>query len=127
MTVLSKVDPATIRPLLAALLALIGLRILWRFSRPVAVRSEEFTDIAHDPDKMPPFDDRGTEVAAAAGGVTNGMIGAWGPVVTPFLMHRGLAPRSRWARSTPPRWRWPRCRRPRSWPPSVEGDSTSRW
>jgi uncharacterized membrane protein YfcA len=25
--------------------------------------------------------------------VTNGLIGAWGPIVTPFLLHRGLAPR----------------------------------
>ena len=33
------------------------------------------------------------EVAATAGGVTNGMVGAWGPVVTPFLLHRGLPPR----------------------------------
>jgi uncharacterized membrane protein YfcA len=32
-------------------------------------------------------------VAGATGGVTNGLIGAWGPVVTPYLMHRGLAPR----------------------------------
>ena len=30
---------------------------------------------------------------AAVGGVTNGLIGAWGPVVTPFLLQRGLAPR----------------------------------
>jgi hypothetical protein len=42
---------------------------------------------------MPEFDDRGVEVAAAAGGVTNGLIGAWGPIVTPFLLHRGLTPR----------------------------------
>jgi uncharacterized membrane protein YfcA len=32
-------------------------------------------------------------VVATAGGVTNGMIGSWGPVVTPFLMHRELPPR----------------------------------
>jgi uncharacterized membrane protein YfcA len=25
--------------------------------------------------------------------VTNGLVGAWGPVVTPYLLHRGLAPR----------------------------------
>jgi len=30
---------------------------------------------------------------AATGGVTNGLVGAWGPVVTPFLLHRGLPPR----------------------------------
>ena len=43
--------------------------------------------------ELPPFDERGVEVAAAAGGVTNGLVGAWGPVVTPFLLHRGLPPR----------------------------------
>ena len=30
---------------------------------------------------------------AATGGVTNGLVGAWGPVVTPFLLHRGVPPR----------------------------------
>ena len=40
----------------------------------------------------------GVEVAATAGGVTNGLVGAWGPVVTPFLLHRGLRPASRSAR-----------------------------
>jgi hypothetical protein len=42
---------------------------------------------------MPEFDQRGVEIAATAGGVTNGLIGAWGPIVTPFLLHRGLTPR----------------------------------
>ncbi|MBX3286314.1 MAG: sulfite exporter TauE/SafE family protein [Actinobacteria bacterium] len=93
VTVLSNVDAATLRPVLAVLLLVIGLRILLRYSRPIAVKAEEFTDLDHDPDKMPPFDDRGVEVVAAAGGLTNGMIGAWGPVVTPFLMHRELPPR----------------------------------
>ena len=93
VTVLSQVDAATLRPLLAALLVVIGLRILWRFSRPVTADPEEFEDLDHDPDAMPPFDSRGTELVAAAGGVTNGMVGAWGPVVTPFLMHRKLEPR----------------------------------
>lgn len=93
VTVLSNVDATTLRPVLALLLFGIGLRILVRFSRPIAVKAEEFTDLDHDPDKMPPFDDRGVEVVAAAGGVTNGLIGAWGPVVTPFLMHRELPPR----------------------------------
>jgi uncharacterized membrane protein YfcA len=93
VTVLSRVDAATLRPALAGLLALIGLRILWRFSRAPTGRAEEFEDLTHDPDRMPAFDDRGVEVVAAAGGVTNGLIGAWGPVVTPFLMHRELPPR----------------------------------
>jgi uncharacterized membrane protein YfcA len=86
-TVLANVDGDQIRPYLAVLLLLVGLRILLRFSqRPqeAADRSESTTGT---------FDDRGTSLAGAAGGVTNGLIGAWGPVVTPFLLHRGLAPR----------------------------------
>lgn len=93
VTVLSNVDGATLRPILAALLVLVGLRILFRFSRPISVKAEEFEDIDHDPDRMPEFDQRGVELVAATGGVTNGLIGAWGPVVTPFLMHRELPPR----------------------------------
>lgn len=93
VTVLSKVDGATVRPIMAVLLTVVGLRILVRFSRPIVARAEEFSDTDHDPDRMPPFDDRGVEIVAAVGGVTNGMIGAWGPVVTPFLMQRRLEPR----------------------------------
>jgi uncharacterized membrane protein YfcA len=93
VTVLSRVDGDTLRPFLAGLLVLVGLRILWRFSKAVTVQATEFEDIDHDPDKMPPFNDKGVEVVAVAGGVTNGLIGAWGPIVTPFLMHRELAPR----------------------------------
>lgn len=93
VTILSNIDGATLRPILAGMLVIVGLRILYRFSRPIAVKAEEFEDIEHDPDRMPEFDQRGVEVVAAAGGVTNGLVGAWGPVVTPFLMHRELAPR----------------------------------
>lgn len=93
VTILSNVDAAVVKPALAVLLVVIGLRILWRFSQPVTAKAEEFEDLAGDPDAMPPFDDRGVELVATAGGVTNGMIGAWGPVVTPFLMGRDLAPR----------------------------------
>ena len=32
-------------------------------------------------------------MAATTGGITNGLVGAWGPVVTPYLLHRGIAPR----------------------------------
>jgi hypothetical protein len=93
VTVLSNVDGATLKPVLAVLLIVMGARILWRFSRPVAVAADDPDDPDHDPDRMPAFDDRGVEVVAATGGVTNGLIGAWGPVVTPFLMHRELPPR----------------------------------
>jgi uncharacterized membrane protein YfcA len=93
VTVLSSVDGDDLKPVLSVLLVVIGLRILWRFGQPVTVNSEEFDDLSHDPDRMPAFDQRGVEMVAAGGGVTNGLVGAWGPVVTPFLMHRGLPPR----------------------------------
>ena len=32
-------------------------------------------------------------VAALLGGVTNGLIGAWGPIVTPYLLNRAVRPR----------------------------------
>lgn len=91
VTVLSQVDGDALRPMIAVLLMLVGLRILFRFSRPISPAG--YDDLEHDPDRMPPFDGRGVTVAAATGGVTNGLIGAWGPVVTPFLLHRGLPPR----------------------------------
>ena len=46
-----------------------------------------------DHDVPPSFDETGVEIAATAGGITNGLVGAWGPVVTPYLLHRGLTPR----------------------------------
>jgi uncharacterized membrane protein YfcA len=89
--VLGVVAGDDLRPALAAILLLVGLRILLRFSRPLPLRPDTSTGVPED--ELPPFDARGVEVAAAAGGVTNGMVGAWGPVVTPFLRHRGLPPR----------------------------------
>ena len=91
VTVLSNVSGATLKPILAVLLTAIGLRILFRFARYTAPKAEGTE--AGDPNVMPEFDRRGTRVAALIGGVTNGMIGAWGPVVTPFLLHRGAKPR----------------------------------
>ncbi len=91
VTVLSKVSGATLKPLLAVLLTVIGLRILFRFARYTGPKTEG--PESGDPDVMPEYDRRGTRVAALLGGVTNGMIGAWGPVVTPFLLHRGVKPR----------------------------------
>ena len=93
-TVLARVDGDAIRPLLALLLAVIGLRILVRFSRPVAARPADDDDADHD---LSPVgagaEGPGVTVAAGIGGVTNGLVGAWGPVVTPVLMHRGVPPR----------------------------------
>ena len=88
-TVLAAVDGDDIRPVLALLLLVVGLRILVRFSRKLPMRPDTPDgegDVVH-------FDRSGIEVVATAGGITNGLVGAWGPVVTPFLLHRGLPPR----------------------------------
>lgn len=91
-TVLANVDGDDLRPVLALLLMLVGLRILFRFSRALPKQPDTPAD-ADVLSATPEFHVRGVEVAAAAGGVTNGLVGAWGPVVTPFLLHRGLPPR----------------------------------
>jgi len=84
VTILTNVDGDRLRPMLAALLLVIGVRILIQFwtMRPRQVGEDE-----------QPTHVRGVEVAGTAGGVTNGLIGAWGPVVTPFLLHRRVTPR----------------------------------
>ncbi len=91
-TILSNVDGKSIRPYLAVLLILVGVRILFRFSQVLPERRDRAFD-AELEQRAPEFDDRGVAIAGAAGGVTNGLVGAWGPVVTPFLLHRGLPPR----------------------------------
>ena len=89
VTVLASVDGAQLRPFLAVLLLVVAVRMLVRFSRPLPAQPDSAAPDA----ETPVFDPRGTSAVAAAGGVTNGLVGAWGPVVTPFLLHRGLAPR----------------------------------
>jgi uncharacterized protein len=91
VTVLKNVDGDQLRPYLALLLLLVGLRILVRYSVPFKTNLVEAAE--KDPDAVPTYDEKGTIPVATAGGVTNGLIGAWGPVVTPFLLHRGLPPR----------------------------------
>jgi uncharacterized membrane protein YfcA len=95
VTVLANVDGDSLRPILAALLLVVAVRILIRFSRqkPVSAADARRDEELHKHEPIPEWNSRGTEVAATAGGVTNGLIGAWGPVVTPFLLHRGLPPR----------------------------------
>jgi uncharacterized protein len=90
--ILSNVDGDEIRPILAILLMLIGVRILFRFSQALPQSRNQAEDAAKSK-VAPEFNETGVEVAATAGGVTNGLVGAWGPVVTPFLLHRGLPPR----------------------------------
>ncbi len=89
VTVLANVDGDRIKPLLSVLLLVMAGRILLRFSRSLPPTTE---DGLEDGSRRR-YEDRGTAAVAAAGGVTNGLVGAWGPVVTPFLLHRGLAPR----------------------------------
>ncbi len=91
-TILANVDGNELRPFLAMLLMAVGFRILFRFSQalPKANQNNERDEVTGE---IPSFDQRGVEIAAATGGITNGLVGAWGPVVTPFLLQRGLAPR----------------------------------
>ena len=90
VTVLANVDGDKLKPVLAVLLMAMAARILFRFSRPLPTSSNG--DESEDEDGVR-YNERGTTAVAAVGGVTNGLIGAWGPVVTPFLLQRGLAPR----------------------------------
>lgn len=88
-TVLRRVDGDQLRPWLAILLLAMGVRILYRMRLPATPAA------GHDA----PANEhgRGCEVAGAIGGVTNGLVGAWGPVVTPYLLHKEPFPASRWA------------------------------
>ena len=92
-TLLSKIDGATIRPYLALLLSLVGLRIFLRFlhsPRVIADGDGAAKAASIGALKQTP---RGVSIVALMGGATNGLIGAWGPVVTPFLLHRAVQPR----------------------------------
>lgn len=103
VTVLANVDGDALRPWLAALLLVVGVRMLLRFRRLAPGRPTEPAPAPSSPepggDDAPsappvPYHRRGLGLAAFAGGITNGLIGAWGPVVTPVLLGRsGLAPR----------------------------------
>ncbi len=95
VTVLSNIGGATLRPFLAMLLTVIGIRILVRFARPLGTteKPDDAPDSARDARQLPEQQERGVRIAALLGGITNGMIGAWGPVVTPYLLHRGVRPR----------------------------------
>lgn len=93
VTVLSRVDGATIRPYLALLLTLVGVRILRRFMRPPTATQTSERPADGATIKVSTHRTRGVAVAALFGGVTNGLIGAWGPVVTPYLLNRAVPPR----------------------------------
>lgn len=94
VTVLSSIDGTTIRPYLALLLTLVGVRILIRFIRPPTAGTIGEQTTAKGAgmgtvERKP----RGVWIVALLGGATNGLIGAWGPVVTPYLLNRAVHPR----------------------------------
>jgi uncharacterized protein len=93
VTVLSSVNGATLRPYLAMLLTVVGLRILGRFARPLPPKPKKTDAVDKGSKHALRYDTRGVKTAAFLGGITNGLIGAWGPVVTPFLLHRSVRPR----------------------------------
>ncbi|HYD09349.1 MAG TPA: sulfite exporter TauE/SafE family protein [Acidimicrobiales bacterium] len=88
VTILANVDDDQLRPVISLLLLAIGLRILLRFSHAL-VRG----DVIDGDERRPDIATAPTVAAAATGGVTNGLVGTWGPVVTPYLLHAGVAPR----------------------------------
>lgn len=110
--VVTRVDGDALRPVLATLLLAVGLRILVRFSRRARVRPLESGSgagtnaeetgsgepVPREPGPREPgphqpgVADRGVSIAGGLGGLTNGLIGAWGPVVTPYLLQRGVRP-----------------------------------
>jgi uncharacterized protein len=89
VSILANVDGDQLKPLLTVILLVMAGRILWRFSRALPERRED----ARSEGLSLQYNERGTLAVATAGGVTNGLVGAWGPVVTPFLLQRGVAPR----------------------------------
>lgn len=88
--VLTNVDADQIRPVLALMLLLVGLRLLVRFSAPMSAPSPGGSTEGVD---GPGRSSWGFRAVAATGGLTNGLVGAWGPVITPYLLHRRIAPR----------------------------------
>ena len=91
VTVLSRIDGRAIRPYLAVLLTLVGIRMLLRFvgTSAAARRDEPQADAVG----ATQYHRGGVAIAGLLGGVTNGLIGAWGPVVTPYLLNRSVRPR----------------------------------
>src|SRR5688572_29936429 len=73
--VLSSINGATLRPYLAMLLTLIGIRILVRFARPIPRAEKATVAVSGSLKRALVFDRRGVKVAAFLGGITNGLIG----------------------------------------------------
>jgi uncharacterized protein len=73
VTVLANVDGDRLKPILAVLLLGMAARILLRFSRPLPAAAGGELEEGNGRR----YDERGTAAVAAAGGVTNGLVGAW--------------------------------------------------
>lgn len=95
VTVLANVDGNQLRPWLAVLLIGVGARIMYRFRKPIGpgAAAPLGGQTLGSGQRLPDAVTQGAGLAGLAGGVTNGLVGAWGPVVTPFLLHRGVSPR----------------------------------
>jgi uncharacterized membrane protein YfcA len=106
VALLSVVQTSVLKPVLALLLFAVGLRILFKFLRPSAaspaVAAEQAGTAGQEgvaqvkgggfapAQRVGGF---GLSVAGLCGGLTNGLVGAWGPLVTPYLLHKGVTPR----------------------------------
>lgn len=87
VAILTRVDADTIRPVLALLLLVLSVRILIRAGRRPRPASERVLRRTSPRDPV-------VLGAALGGGVSNGLVGSWGPVVTPVVMGRpGMTPR----------------------------------
>jgi uncharacterized membrane protein YfcA len=85
VTLLAQLPTNLIRPILAGLLLAVGLRMLIRF----AVQTRSNARVARER-----FRPAHIALAGFVGGITNGLIGAWGPVATPIAMQQdGVEPR----------------------------------
>jgi uncharacterized membrane protein YfcA len=79
VTLLANVDGDSLKPWLAVFLLGLGVRLLLKFSR---------TDAAAPAPPHPAKRRHGIVGWAFLAGITNGVIGAWGPVITPALLGR---------------------------------------
>ena len=100
VTVLANVDGDALRPYLAVLLVVVGVRMLLRFRNLSTSRTDPRTGTSRTGPRTGSGVGSlfagwfGVGAAAFCGGITNGLIGAWGPVVTPVLLGRDdVAPR----------------------------------
>jgi uncharacterized protein len=88
-SLVTRVDGSTLRPILALLLVAVAIRMIIRFALP-AQRADGPQGDRHAAVGV----SRVTAGVGALGGLTNGLIGAWGPVVTPYLLGRQVATRT---------------------------------